>query len=91
MNNHDNEKKVTICGCHFAYVYHEMWDKLGKKVGLRKRTDWLIEKCKDQFNLKLETKEDIGKLEIILNEHYYKDKADWLREKIRDELKRDIK
>lgn len=84
---HTSEIKVKILGSHFAWILPNMWNDLGKKVGLRNRTTWLLKKCEEEFGIYLETNDDVSKLEAILYENYYKDKADWLRDKIREELK----
>jgi hypothetical protein len=83
---HDNESKVIIWGCHFAWILSEMWEALANKIGKRQRTQWIKEKYKEQFKFSIKTKEDIKEFEIILRQNYYKDKTDWLREKIREDF-----
>lgn len=39
------------------------------------------------FGFYLEHKEDVEKLNKVLEENYYNDKSEWLREKMRNKMK----
>lgn len=84
-----NNKKILMYEKHIAWIENEMLEKLNiilknKKIS---RHNWIKEQCMQDFSLELTNKESIANLDIIVKKNMYNDKAEWLREKIREEIK----
>lgn len=64
--------------------YLEMQSKLRKKE--LNRSTWVREECENHLQIKVNSKEDIEKVNVRLSELYYSNKAEWLRERIRKRI-----
>lgn len=48
---------------------------------------WIREKAYEDFGLRLVSSEAINRLDEIVVENHYRDKAEWLREKMREAIR----
>ena len=85
---HINETKIKLVGkhlpkhgVHIANLEKPQVDMLDQYVN--SRSQWIRDECMTDFNLELNTMNDIANFNIALKSELYKDKADWVREKIR--------
>lgn len=86
--------KIVIFNTHFAWIDTKMIKKLDEYLEvqskLRKkelnRSMWVREECEKHLKVKIDSKEDIEKVNNRLSELYYSNKAEWLRERIRKRI-----
>ena len=74
-----------------AYLEDEMMYMFDKWCGVVNFAAWVRQKAKEDFDLEITSAVDIEKLDAICQMHWYKDKSEWLRNKIREEIKINIK
>jgi PHD/YefM family antitoxin component YafN of YafNO toxin-antitoxin module len=72
---------------HFAWIYQPLLTRFDEVCLFSNRTEWIKEKVKEDFGLSLKGKSDLLVLDNLVKNAYYIDKTDWLREKMRNEIK----
>lgn len=85
-DGHKNQFKLLINGKHFAWLDTEYIRKIDSMVG--NRAKWIRKCCREDFGIELSTLADFEELDKQLTQNLFKDKADWLRAKIREENSR---
>lgn len=85
------KKKIKIFEVHFAWVSEGLLQAFTRITGIKRKPDWIKSCVFDDFGLELNSKEDIPKLDFLLRKGLYEDKAEWLKEKMRTEIKRHLK
>lgn len=90
QDQNKTSQKILMYGKHIAWIETEMLIKLDTIIKKQKknRNQWIREKCKDDFSFMLDNIESIKKLDFEVKKHLYKDKAEWLRAKIREEIRK---
>ena len=78
--------KIRMFGEHLCYLNYDVVREFQGKYSIVNLNSWIKEESYKEFNLLLTTKDDLEDLRLILQEHYYENIADWLREKIRNYL-----
>ena len=82
--------KVKIKQVHFAYIDSHLMNEFniyGQVVNL---TSFILESFYEQFHFRIIDKSDIERVDEIVKENFYQDKAEWLREIMRNRI-RDMK
>lgn len=83
----DNKKiRIRLYGQHLGYVSSDLYDYFLKSCNILDYSSWVKRKTYEEFNFYIEGKESISKLKEIILENHYEDVADWLREKMREEI-----
>lgn len=86
--------KIVIFNTHFAWIDNQMIEKLDEYLKVQSklrqeelnRSMWVREECEEHLNIKVNSKEDVKKINERLKELYYSNKAEWLRERIRQRI-----
>ena len=83
-------KKIVMYGKHIAWLDNEMLEKFNIIINKDSKNiyQWIKEECKNDFSISLDNKEMIDILDSEVKKHLYKDKAEWIRTKIREEIKK---
>lgn len=87
----NQRKKIKICQCHFANIDAEQLCKFEQKTGIINIISFIKKNAYDDFGMHLTDKDSLETFDVLLKEAMYKDKTEWLREKMRNELKKHIK
>jgi hypothetical protein len=82
---HDDEIKIIIYGKHFAWIDRELLNKFD--INVDNRTLWIKEEILNDFSISIDNRDSIDMLDMTLKEKGYKNKSEWLRERIRIYLK----
>lgn len=80
------QTKIRLYGTHIGYVNTEFLIKFQRECKILNINSWIKEQCFKDWDIYLNTIYDIEELKIILNENYYENIAEWLKEKIRFSL-----
>lgn len=86
----DGRKKIKLFQEHFANVEADFLHDFEYITGIINIISFIKESCYEDFGIYLNSKEDLKEFETMLNKYYYKDKSEWMREKMRDEIKKYI-
>jgi len=87
-----NERiKIKLFQKHFANVDADFLHTFSHQTGIINIISFIKKSCYDDFGFYLENKEDLVTLDEYLKHRFYKDKSEWLREKMRDELCRKMR
>lgn len=84
-------KKIKLFQEHFAYLDADFIRAFENRTSIINIISFIKEQVYLDFGFYLECKEDVEKLDIVLEENFYKDKTEWLREKMRNRMKNAIK
>lgn len=84
----EKKVKIKLFNCHFAWIYSWLLSEFDNKSGINNRSDWIIRKAYEDFGVSLSSKVDLERLDFVVRIHHYIDKTDWLREKMRLEIKK---
>ena len=84
-----NEKvKVRLLKMHVAYIEKRILDEFTEKYNISDFNLWLKTELEKEFDIVIKNKFDIDTLTLILRKRYYENIAEWMKEKIRNELKK---
>lgn len=87
-----NERyKIKLFQKHFAYIDSNLLQEFHYQTGIINIIPFIKESAYHDFNIYLENEESLRMFEEALEKYYYKDKSEWLREKIRNRLKEEAK
>lgn len=84
-------KKLIMYQKAIAYLEDEMMYEFDKNCGVVNFAAWVRQKAKEDFDLEITSADDIEKLSAVCQSNWYKDKSEWLRNKIREEIKGNLK
>lgn len=82
-----DRKKITLYHKHFANIDTDFLYYFEQNTGIINMNTFIRESVYIDFYLYLEDAEDLKNLDILLIKNHYKDKTEWLREKMRNALK----
>ena len=82
----EERKKIKIFQKHFAWINTNFLYKFEDETGIISIIPFARESVYTDFGFYLNTKADISYLESILKVHNYKNKAEWLCEKMRKKM-----
>lgn len=82
-----DRKKIKLFQEHFAYLDSDFLLTFEKMTSTINIISFIKEQVYLDFGFYLESVEDLKKLDKMLEKNYYKDKSEWLREKMRDKMK----
>lgn len=80
-------KKIKLFQRHFANIEECMLQEFHIRTGIINIISFIKQSAYNDFEIYLSHESDIIDFEKALKENFYKDKSEWLREKIRDEIK----
>lgn len=81
-------KKIKLFQKHFANIDEHMLHEFHMRTGNINIISFIKQSIYNDFDIYLDSEGDMIEFEKKLKEHFYKDKSEWLREKIRDEIRR---
>jgi len=84
------KKKIKLFEVHFAWVNDSLLKRFTETTGIKRRTEWIKECAKEDFDIVLDSPDDIPRLELVIRSHYYEDKGEWLREKMRKAIQKEL-
>lgn len=79
----NKRKKIKLFQYHFAYIDEDFLYEFYHKTHIINITSFIKKSAYEDFGIMINEKNDIVYLEKELHQHYYKDKSEWLREKMR--------
>lgn len=79
--------KILMYGCHIAYIETRLLRAFDGKCPVMNFSAWIREKAHEDFGLTITNAQDIRELDTYVSEHFYADKTDWLRDKLRTAIK----
>lgn len=83
----DNKRiRVRLYGQHLAYIGYDLYLNFTHICKVIDYSSWLKERAYKDFNLYVTNDISIDKLKEVVKENYFEDIADWLREKMREEI-----
>lgn len=80
-------KKIKLFQEHFAYLDSDFlltFEHMTRTINI---ISFIREQVFLDFGFYLESREDLEKLDKMIERNYYKDKSEWLREKMRNKMK----
>ncbi|OUQ13880.1 hypothetical protein B5E87_04700 [Massilimicrobiota sp. An142] len=80
-------KKIKLFQRHFANIEECMLQEFHIRTGIINIISFIKQSAYNDFEIYLSHESDMIDFEKALKENFYKDKSEWLREKIRDEIK----
>lgn len=87
-----NERyKIKLFQQHFAYIDSNLLREFQYKTGIINIISFIKESAYHDFDIYLENEKSLKTFEKALKKYYYKDKSEWLREKIRNRLIKEAK
>ena len=81
-------KKIKLFQRHFANIEECMLQEFHIRTGIINIISFIKQSAYNDFEIYLSHESDMIDFEKALKENFYKDKSEWLREKIRDEIKK---
>ena len=81
-------KKIKLFQKHFANIDEHMLQEFHIRTGIINIISFIKQSAYNDFDIYLDSEGDMIEFEKKLKEDFYKDKSEWLREKIRDEIRR---
>ena len=85
----DSKKmRIRLYGEHLGYIGYSLYDIFLRKCKIIDYSFWVKLKANEEFGLQLVNKESINELKELVVKNCYEDTADWLREKMREEIKK---
>lgn len=79
----NKRKKIKLFQQHFAYIDEEFLYEFYHKTHIINISSFIKRYAFKDFGIMLDNIDDISYLEEQLNNYFYKDKTEWLREKMR--------
>lgn len=86
----DNRIRIRLYGQHLGYIGDSLYSNFLRICNVLDYSSWVKKKAYEELNIYITDKESIEKLKNIVISNYYEDIADWLREKMREEIRKDI-
>lgn len=84
----DNRKiRIRLYGQHLGYINNNLYAYFLRNCNVLDYSSWIKKKTHAEFNLYIDSKESIDKLKEIVLRNHYEDVADWLREKMREDMR----
>jgi hypothetical protein len=80
------KNKVILYGRHFAYIDSDFMESFLRFCKVSNFASWLRKQAKRDFDLEISDENSISQLDKLVAQHYYSDKTEWLREKMRLEM-----
>ena len=80
--------KIRLLKMHIAYLEKRMIDEFKEKCDVEDFNKWFEEQIYKDFYMDIKTHQDIRTFTVMLRKRYYENIAEWLKEKIREELKK---
>lgn len=85
----DNKRmRIRLYGEHLGYISSNLYDSFLRACNILDYASWVKSKAYDDFDLYITNKESIEELKKYVVKNYYEDIADWLREKMRKEIRK---
>jgi hypothetical protein len=84
----EEKVKIKLFETHFAWISSSLLSDFQSATGIKRRSDWIKKQAKQDFGITLSSSEDIPRLDMLVRAHYYDDKAEWLKEKMRESTKK---
>lgn len=81
-------KKIKLFQKHFANIDEHMLHEFHMRTGNINIISFIKQSIYNDFDIYLDSEGDMIEFEKKLKEDFYKDKSEWLREKIRNEIRR---
>lgn len=81
-------KKIKLFQKHFANIDEYMLHEFHIRTGNINIISFIKQSAYNDFEIYLSHESDMIDLEKKLKDNFYKDKSEWLREKIRDEIRK---
>lgn len=78
--------KIRMFGEHLCYLNYDVVREFQSEYSVVNLNSWIKEESYKDFGILLTNKDDLDELKEKLQEYYYENIADWLREKIRNYL-----
>lgn len=83
----DNKKmRIRLYGEHLGYIGYSLYYSFLRICNIVDYSFWVKLKANEEFGVHLVSKESINELKELVVKNYYEDTADWLREKMREEI-----
>lgn len=80
--------KIRLLKMHIAYIEKRMIDEFTEKCNIKDFNKWFEEQIYKDFYMDIKSHEDIRTFTIMLRKRYYENIAEWIKEKIREELRK---
>lgn len=80
------QTKIRLYGTHIGYINTDFLIDFQRECAVLNINSWIKEQCYRDWGIYLNTPYEIKELKEILNENYYENIAEWLKEKIRISL-----
>lgn len=85
----DNKNiRIRLYGQHLGYIGYDLYDKFLRICSVIDYSSWMKETAYKDFDFYITGKDSIDVLREKVVENYYEDIADWLREKMREEIRK---
>lgn len=82
-----SQTKIRLFGVHICYIRTDMLIIFQRKFGIVNFNSWLKEEIYNDYKLYINNPEDIEVFKEYLEEDFYDNIGDWLKEKMRNKLK----
>lgn len=79
--------KIKLFGKHFAWINEDLLHAVNDCIK-GSRVAWIKQKVQEDFELDLKGVADLLLLDKYVKKSFYLDKTDWLRTKMREEIKK---
>lgn len=83
----DTLKKINLYNKHFAHVSKTLFQRLEEKKGKIDISSYIKKKAKKDFKITINGLEDVDKLSEVIEENFYENNSEWVKEKIRNDLR----
>ena len=80
--------KIRLLKMHIAYIEKRILDEFQKKCNVSDFNKWFEEQIYKDFCMEIKTNSDISTFTLMLRKRYYENIAEWIKEKVRNELKK---
>lgn len=80
--------KIRLLKMHIAYIEKRMIDEFTEKCNIKDFNKWFEEQIYKDFYMDIKNHADIRTFTIMLRKRYYENIAEWIKEKIREELRK---
>ena len=84
----EKKMKIKLFETHFAWVNDSLLQTFTDKTGIKRRSQWIKDAVKEDFGIILASPSDIPKLDMVIRSKFYEDKGEWLRERMRKEIRK---
>lgn len=83
----DTLKKINLYNKHFAHISKTLFQRLEDKKGKIDISSYIKKKAKNDFGITIKSIEDVDRLSEIIEDNFYANTSEWLKEKIRNDLR----